>query len=70
MEDTDYLVDKDQEPRCDLLLCGRPMPSREARFDMAVIVCTVEKIDKNVPMGLWLLSWALSGLYPQQEKIN
>lgn len=35
------------------------MQSREARFDMAVTVCTAEKIRHSVPMGLWLLSWAL-----------
>lgn len=40
------------------------MQSREARFDMAVIVCTAEKIRENVPMGLWLLSWALSVTVP------
>lgn len=36
------------------------MQGREATFDMAVIVCTAEKIHENVPMRLWLLSWALS----------
>lgn len=64
MEDTHDLVDEDQEPRCDLLLCGRPMQSGEAKFAMAVIVCPAQKIHENVPMELWLLSWVLSKTAP------
>lgn len=64
MEDAHYLVDEDREPRCDVLLCGRPMQSRGAKFAMVVTVCTAQKIHENVPVGLWLLSWALSMTVP------